>query len=45
MCAALDWITGFSTQQMLCVPLRVEGQVVGALEVLQQAERLYRRRR
>ncbi len=28
------WITGFCTQQMLCVPLRVEGQVVGALEVL-----------
>ena len=28
------WITGFATQQMLCVPLRVEGQVIGALEVL-----------
>jgi phosphoserine phosphatase RsbU/P len=28
------WITGFATQQMLCVPLRVEGRVIGALEVL-----------
>jgi phosphoserine phosphatase RsbU/P len=28
------WMTGFSTQQMLCVPLRVEGRVIGALEVL-----------
>jgi phosphoserine phosphatase RsbU/P len=28
------WITGFSTQQMLCVPLRAEGRVIGALEVL-----------
>ncbi len=28
------WITGFATQEMLCVPLRVEGRVIGALEVL-----------
>ena len=28
------WITGFATQQILCVPLRVEGRVIGALEVL-----------
>jgi len=28
------WITGLATQQMLCVPLRVDGQVIGALEVL-----------
>jgi phosphoserine phosphatase RsbU/P len=28
------WMTGFATQQMICVPLRVEGQVIGVLEVL-----------
>ena len=28
------WFTGFATQQMLCGPLRVEGQVIGILEAL-----------
>ena len=36
------WITGFATQQMLCVPLRVEGQVIGALEVLNKPAALPR---
>ena len=28
------WFTGVATQQMLCVPMRVEGRVIGVLEVL-----------
>jgi phosphoserine phosphatase RsbU/P len=34
---SLQWFTGFATQQMLCVPLRVEDKVIGAIEVLNKS--------
>jgi signal transduction histidine kinase len=36
--ADLDSISGFQTRSILCVPLRVKGQVVGALEALNKRD-------
>jgi signal transduction histidine kinase len=33
-CSQVDQLSGYQTRSLLCVPLRVEGQVIGALEVL-----------
>lgn len=34
----VDEITGYRTRSLLCVPLRIKGQVIGALEVLNKRD-------
>jgi signal transduction histidine kinase len=43
-CQEVDEISGYRTRSLLCVPLRVEGQVIGALEVLNKRAKTFTER-